>query len=349
MSPLTLLRPPSPPLNTGRTWHTADLQLIEIALQAESLSIDPPTSDVNQTVRAQLVRALLEEWRGRQDELTQLIGGSANQVAEELRSVDRVFNLKWEFSQPFAASVLADLLNVDVSLVHDLRPHFSGTLQGDSSSAATELRGVSRFLRGHLSDESPFQGPDLFRRVAATMPDIPRPSLVGNMSWLFLGLGWDLCHGVITNTVIRLSHGSQIRVSDNDLPEIVNDAFRTFDPSPTLRGERAGIPHYVVADTRLADVELRRNDIVLLDVGAANRSFVSATGEPVGEYPTIAWEEPGVVFPCLVLPKPEVRAALVSLLGGGCGLEIVTNPDTVGERLADQLRLRAEGLDVRMC
>jgi cytochrome P450 len=351
---------------TGRTWQVSDHGLAEELIGSSALSLEQSdaTGDVV-SVRSALVAELHRLHAADPDRIASVTRDAAREVLAGLPSGEPV-NLKWRFAIPVADRVFATVMGVPVADVEQIRGWCEGMFAGETHYTAGRLRGLGGYISGLIdarssgSGYSRGTGGDWLTRLLGTVDvaSMPRPLLASHLAWLLTGTGWDLTHPIVsTATLLLLTHPAQrdrLAADPALWPRAMDEVFRLFDPSPTAKrydvSDGSGEPFYVKHDLIVDGAELRRGDVVRIDLARANRDpgvFPAPDTFDVTRAGAerIAWERPGRVFPAIVFTRAESEACLRALFDGRT--PTLADPDQAGW-LDQPMRLRTDGLTVRL-
>lgn len=293
MTSLTRERTPD-----GReAWFARTHAHVTELMQDKRLSMRPPSADVpswfdDKPMHRALVRlanqAIPDGWSDqedrvrRRDTLNKTFRGIHRTLPEVRAYADRLLDemiaggapadLTDRFSQPLCAKVICDLVDAPESDVSRLRGWADDKEARDYPKVARGLRELNAYVKDLIARRSREPGDDVVSiLLAAEPPDAVHVGRSANVLAWILGLGWQVPAGAIDfGMVMLLTHPEQWRLLRDD-PSLVKGAveevLRHYDPTPPQIG---GADRYADVDFEYAGAQIRRGELVVLDVVAAN-------------------------------------------------------------------------------
>jgi cytochrome P450 len=325
-------------------------------MQDKRLSMRPPSTDVqswfdDKPMHRALVRlanqAIPDGWSDqedrarRRDTLNKTFRGIhralpavrdyADKLLDEMMAAGMPGDLTDRFSQPLCAKVICDLVNVPESDVVRLRTWANDKEARDYSKVAPALRQLNAYVKDLIARRTEQPGDDVVSiLLAAEPPDSSHMGRSGNVLAWILGLGWQVPAGAIDlGTLLLATHPDQmalLRENPSLVKSAVEEVLRHYDPTPPQIG---GGDRYADVDFEYDGAHIRRGDLLVLDVVAANKdpevfpdpeAFDIRRGERIPHvtfglgyyfcnFHQVARQEMAVAFDAIVRKMPDVRLA----------------------------------------
>jgi cytochrome P450 len=261
------------------------------------LSMRPPSAEVpswfdDKPMHRALVRlanqAIPDGWSDKEDRarrrdvLNRTFRGISRALPEVRAYADRLLDemvaggppadLSDRFSKPLCAKVICGLVAVPDSDVASLRRWADDKEARDYSKVAPALRQLNAYVKDLIARRQAEPGDDVVSiLLSAEPPDAVHVGRSANVLAWILGLGWQVPAGAIDYGVLLLAtHPDQMALLRED-PSLVKGAveeiLRHYDPTPPQIG---GSDRYAEVDFEYAGAQIRKGDLVVLDVVAAN-------------------------------------------------------------------------------
>ena len=179
-------------------------------------------------------------------------------------------DLRRDLAGPLAATVVMHALGLDpanraavLRWYESIVASVSGIAAGEAPSAA----GAAAFddLAGAIA--SAFGGDSLVAAAASDAGGLSRDEVVSNAAVLMFG-GIETTEGMIANALLHLLTNpeelARVRANPGLVPNAVEESLR-------LEPAAATIDRYATRDTELGGASIRKGDLVLISIAAANR------------------------------------------------------------------------------
>jgi cytochrome P450 len=181
-------------------------------------------------------------------------------------------DLSDRFSQPLCAKVICNLVDMPDSDVVRLRRWADDKEARDYSKVAPALRQLNAYVKDLIARRVAEPGDDVVSvLLAAEPPDSSHMGRSGNVIAWILGLGWQVPAGAIDFGMLMLmTHPEQMRLLQENpslMKGAVEEVLRHYDPTPPQMG---GTDRFADVDFEYAGAQIRKGDLVVLDVVAAN-------------------------------------------------------------------------------
>jgi cytochrome P450 len=137
---------------------------------------------------------------------------------------------------------------------------------------APALRQLNAYVKDLIARRTEQPGDDVVSiLLSAEPPDSVHMGRSGNVLAWILGLGWQVPAGAIDfGVLLFLTHPEQMQLLREDpslMKGAVEEVLRHYDPTPPQIG---GADRYADVDFEYAGAQIRKGDLVVLDVVAAN-------------------------------------------------------------------------------
>lgn len=259
------MRPPSAEVESWFDDKPMHRALVRLANQAI------PDGWSDQEDRARRRDTLNKTFRGIHRALPD-VKAYADALLDDMIASGAPADLTDRFSQPLCAKVICNLVDVPDSDVARLRRWADDKEARDYSKVAPALRQLNAYVKELLALRTENPGDDVVSiLLASEPPDAVHKGRSGNVLAWILGLGWQVPAGAIDFGVVMLTqHPEQMRLLCEDpslAKNAVEEILRHYDPTPPQIG---GADRYADVDFEYAGANIRRGDLVVLDVVAAN-------------------------------------------------------------------------------
>ena len=285
------------------------------------LTVDPPQhTRLRQVVARAFTPRRVAELRPRAEEI-------AARLVEDVLA-RQTPDLIDEFATPLPIAVICDLLGVPVQD----RDSFRGASEQIVSPVAGQdregaYRWMSAYLAGLVAGKRTDPGPDLLSALAQDTGEdrLDDPELIG-MAFLLLIAGYETTANLIGAILLGLAQRpdltARLRAEPDLVPAAVEEFLRLDSPVQT------GTERFATEDMRIGDTLVRRGDMLLVSLAAANRDparFAEpdafSLGRPAGH---VAFGHG--VHHCLGAPlaRMEADVAVTALLRRVSGISLAT-------------------------
>jgi cytochrome P450 len=198
----------------------------------------------------------------------------ARDLLDRLEEMPRPVDLTANYSIPLCARVVCDLMGVPAEDIPKFRRWAHEKDVPDIRRALLGLKELMTYVQDLVDQRREHPGDDIVSVLLANeAEDDPfhEGRITTLVAWL-LGLGWQVAASAIDYGVLMLmTHPDQLarlRATPELLPRAVEEVLRMFKATSAAIG---GLDRYAHADIEIDGVTIRRGDMVLLEVPAANR------------------------------------------------------------------------------
>ena len=197
----------------------------------------------------------------------------ADELLDEMVARQPPADLTTDFSAPFCARAICELLNLPAEDIAKFRDWVVDHEERDMRRSLLGLKRLMSYVNTLIRDRREDPGDDMLSSLLATEEvDDAHAEMIPNIVAFLLGLGWQVPASAIDYGVLLLTtHPDQLDLFRKD-PSIranaVEEVLRLFSSSSAAIG---GLDRYANTDLDIDGITIHKGEMVLLDIPAGNR------------------------------------------------------------------------------